>query len=407
MRIPIQPQASAATIGQPDSLPAIEAALAQSGLFQPMPEALLPRYHAAQYASHCRHVRLSVGLLLVIFDLFCLVQRSSAPELVTLSSWLRLAVLTPLGLAYIGLDSAGRLGRLQQPALLVLSATCALISAVLCVRTTSLTSLSDIRATPLVLLTTGLVLRLTPAATAVNAVVCALPFIGGIALSAVVPRAEIPSLIVTEIGYGALTWGFSTMLSKRDRMLFLLREADQIRREELAVQNAGLRAENQTDSLTGCANRRCFDSSLAEAWAACLRAGEPLGLIMFDIDHFKRFNDHYGHQGGDDCLARLAAAAARQVRAGDVIARYGGEEFAVLMPGATPPVTAAAAERIRAAVAALAMPHEGVAPGAVVSISLGVASQVPRDAQGANRLVERADQNLYEAKRHGRNRVHA
>ena len=115
MRIPIQPQASAATIGQPDSLPAIEAALAQSGLFQPMPEALLPRYHAAQYASHCRHVRLSVGLLLVIFDLFCLVQRSSAPELVTLSSWLRLAVLTRLALPTFGLIRLAGLGGCNSP----------------------------------------------------------------------------------------------------------------------------------------------------------------------------------------------------------------------------------------------------------------------------------------------------
>ena len=128
---------------------------------------------------------------------------------------------------------------------------------------------------------------------------------------------------------------------------------------------------------------------------------------MIDIDHFKRFNDHYGHQQGDTCLRSVARRARRGIRDGDLIARYGGEEFAVILPGTSLSAALRVAERVRAVVSELAMPHEGVSPGATVSISLGVASMMPDDATAPNRLIEIADRHLYAAKRAGRNRVSA
>ena len=126
---------------------------------------------------------------------------------------------------------------------------------------------------------------------------------------------------------------------------------------------------------------------------------------MIDIDNFKLFNDHYGHQGGDDCLRRVARAAQSEMRAGDLMARYGGEEFAVIAPGASLPAALGLAERLRRAVASLALPHEGAARGDTVTISLGAASMTPAGADTSATLIATADRNLYAAKRAGRNRV--
>ena len=118
---------------------------------------------------------------------------------------------------------------------------------------------------------------------------------------------------------------------------------------------------------------------------------------MIDVDHFKSFKDHYGHQGGDECLRRIAQQGRPEIRDTDLLARYGGEEFAVILPGATLAVTHT--------VAAMAIPHEGAGPGCLVSISLGVASLTPGAASQPASLVEAADRCLYAAKHAGRNRV--
>jgi diguanylate cyclase (GGDEF)-like protein len=239
----------------------------------------------------------------------------------------------------------------------------------------------------------------------VNAGLSATCFISAVLSSAVVPRAELGSLFLEVLAIAAASIAFSLQLERRDRRVFLLTLREKIRREAMAAHNRGLLAQVQTDALTGVANRRGFDVRLAKGWSDGLAAIAPLGLIMLDIDHFKKFNDVYGHQGGDDCLRRVAAAMRGQIRAGDLLARYGGEEFCVVMPGATLAAAAQVAERIRAAVADLRLPHAGVGADAVVTVSLGAASLVPSNPGGARQLIERADHHLYVAKRAGRNRV--
>jgi len=159
------------------------------------------------------------------------------------------------------------------------------------------------------------------------------------------------------------------------------------------------------DGLTGIANRRQFDDVLEREWRDAERSRSPLALLMIDVDHFKLYNDRYGHQHGDDVLVRIARAIAADVkRPGDLAARYGGEEFVVILRATKERSALVVAERIRVAISALGIPHATTQAG-IVSVSIGVAVLVPVRNQTRAMLLETADKALYEAKRLGRNRI--
>ena len=175
---------------------------------------------------------------------------------------------------------------------------------------------------------------------------------------------------------------------------------------KLAEANAELERISLTDGLTGVANRRHFDQRLRDEWLRATREGTPLALLLADVDHFKRYNDTYGHQLGDRCLAAVAGALRDQTgRSSDFVARYGGEEFAVVLPNTEIDGAAAVGERLRAAVAALAIPHSASSAGPIVSLSLGAAVAHPTAGATETTLITTADAALYRAKETGRNRV--
>ena len=168
---------------------------------------------------------------------------------------------------------------------------------------------------------------------------------------------------------------------------------------------SALKALASSDGLTGLANRRSFDQALAIEWARAQRTRSPLSLLLVDVDHFKLYNDLHGHQKGDDCLRAVAASMAANLRPADVAARYGGEEFAVLMPDCAHDAALSAGERLREAVARVRLAHGAPKAGSLVTLSIGVATEVPMDDIHSDLLVAKADQALYAAKHGGRDRV--
>jgi diguanylate cyclase (GGDEF)-like protein/PAS domain S-box-containing protein len=158
------------------------------------------------------------------------------------------------------------------------------------------------------------------------------------------------------------------------------------------------------DGLTGLANRRCFDSTLGAEWSRALRQQQPLSLLMVDVDNFKAYNDANGHLGGDECLKRIAAAVASEMRANDLVARYGGEEFAVILPNQSLKGAAIVAERIRCRVEQLKVPN-GRGVNEHVTVSIGAATAIASSDSTACQLVATADAALYRAKHMGRNRI--
>jgi diguanylate cyclase (GGDEF)-like protein len=161
------------------------------------------------------------------------------------------------------------------------------------------------------------------------------------------------------------------------------------------------------DALTHIPNRRRFDETLLSEWKRAIRDATPLSLIMIDIDYFKQYNDYYGHGAGDICLQRVAAALTKSlVRPSDLIARYGGEEFVVILPDTNQKAALQVAERLRESVVKLALPHARSEIDAVVTISLGVATQTKRPEDlSPQTLNDAADNALYLAKEKGRNCV--
>ena len=178
-------------------------------------------------------------------------------------------------------------------------------------------------------------------------------------------------------------------------------------RTQLTVkrQADALRALTLTDSLTGVANRRAFSERIDNEWRRAVRTGLPMSLILADVDHFKMYNDHYGHQAGDAALSQGAHAMCRAAnRAQDLVARYGGEEFAVLLPETDAHGAACVAQRVLDELAALGMAHAVSPTGPLLTVSMGIASLVPDRSGSSAALIRSADALLYQAKAEGRNR---
>ena len=189
---------------------------------------------------------------------------------------------------------------------------------------------------------------------------------------------------------------------ERDEAFRALEES----REKLAEANLALQKLSSLDGLTGIANRRSFDETLQKEWNRSIRGEKSIGLIMLDIDFFKLYNDHYGHQGGDDCLKRVAKGLESAIhRETDLLARYGGEEFSTVLPDTDLNGAIKVAEEMRLTIKDLRIEHAKSKVTDIVSISIGVSAVIPLQGMNQEVLIAAADQALYKAKEEGRDMV--
>lgn len=196
-----------------------------------------------------------------------------------------------------------------------------------------------------------------------------------------------------------------TLKQERDTRLAREQELVQLTRQ-LQDSNEVLQQISILDELTGIANRRHFNMVLVQEWRRSTREATPLSVVLIDIDHFKRYNDVYGHLQGDQCLKKVASTLGSALkRSTDLLARFGGEEFVVLLPRTSVRGAAALAKTLRTAIENLRMEHVGSPDIQQVSISIGVATMIPERCANADALIAAADKALYEAKNLGRNQV--
>jgi diguanylate cyclase (GGDEF)-like protein len=213
----------------------------------------------------------------------------------------------------------------------------------------------------------------------------------------------LPTQATDEIG--ELARDFANMADRIQGAHEQLELQVQDRTAALEEANRQLQVLSTTDGLTGLANRRHFDEVLVSEWRRALRAGTQLSLMLIDVDYFKKYNDHYGHQAGDDCLRRVAKTLeAHALRAGDRVARYGGEEFALITTTLHAEKSLQHAQALCNSLEQMALPH-GMSPFGFVTASIGVAVIVPAEGRTAEHLLKQADLALYCAKAQGRNQA--
>jgi diguanylate cyclase (GGDEF)-like protein len=209
-------------------------------------------------------------------------------------------------------------------------------------------------------------------------------------------------------GSGGYAWRIQQLKATEKRLTRLVEERTaevHERSEELKVANAMLAELATIDPLTNVANRRRFTTFLNQEWQRAQRTKSPLSLLLIDVDHFKAYNDSYGHQAGDDCLRKVGGVLNDTIqRAGDLAARYGGEEFVVILSDTNPAGALAIAETICGALETAAIPHAASPVSARVTVSIGVATAHPDQHSSPNDLIAACDRALYRAKESGRNR---
>lgn len=214
-------------------------------------------------------------------------------------------------------------------------------------------------------------------------------------------HAWISGIIVT----GA-AWLFNRLLLDTQLRDFRNRKKIEQQARELRHANDQLQRLAMIDGLTQVSNRRFFDERLDQEWRRLARSGEPLSLILCDVDYFKKYNDTYGHLAGDVCLQQVAKALQLAVkRPADVVARYGGEEFVIILPETGAAGALHVADQILRQVSSLRIPHRSSDIADHVTVSVGVATTIPSLDTVPSQLVQKADESLYNAKQNGRNRV--
>jgi diguanylate cyclase (GGDEF)-like protein len=375
----------------------------------------LERQFIEQYVHEWRrHEVFSAIVALILYDSFLVVDAQTIPDVLDLSIRVRLGIVSPLILFGAWIHWKGLPVRFRQAYMAFTSVACTASVIYFQAKTRSPQAAYYMFGVLPIIVYANVVQRI-PFWTALAA--------SGLTLIATVTGASHitsvpPEALTTFVQVAAVTLILTLIASYRlehdlrDRFLLrlrdeLLRSRERVLMAQLGHANRQLRQLSETDALTGIANRRSFEHQLAQCCQRARQTRAPLSLLLLDVDHFKQYNDFYGHPAGDQCLREVVTAMQSALRAtGDVIARYGGEEFAAILPESSEAEALEIAERVRKAVLAAALPHEKSASAHCVTISVGAATLQGGDHRlSPESLIKIADAMLYQAKIAGRNRV--
>ncbi|NYT71140.1 diguanylate cyclase [Halomonas sp. QX-2] len=341
----------------------------------------------------------------IIYCLFLINDHSFRPDTFTTALTLRVGVMLPFGLpilwwVYRGVSPAQRETLMAST---VIVAT--VISCLIFAESTVPYSYLDVFSFGLILLVGNIVYSLRFNYACVSSAICIFIILLFVLSYDPMPPEAKRLAIFTIIAQALFTLVANYRFEQSERTSYLHVLKEKIRAGYYLKDNQELSRMSVTDPLTNLANRRQFDTVFPVRWQEATDKGLCLGLVVIDIDHFKAYNDYYGHPQGDECLRQVATAMQANSRDADLVVRFGGEEFVVLIANASPEAAKPAAERIRHNVEALEIPNHGVSAQSVVTVSVGVAVLYPKVSLAPAELLSQADEALYEAKRQGRNRV--
>lgn len=397
---------------QSEESPSAEAGHAErveQTLAQGFPALSFPQALETHFLSHAeaarRRVITEAGVAAVgLFASMVVADVLLTPDTLRFALWMRLAVFAPVVLLGLAVLNALRMPWVTEWLIVLAGMLAVTLTALILLQAQGPWAIARLVEINIIVVYTCTLARFWPALA-----LCLFTFVVQLGLASTLPDFTGVLALNTSLLLGAImvfTLHGNYTLERDERMAYLLAQREQALQHALQVSHAQLAHLAKTDALTEVANRRHAEDFLAQTWAHAQQRQSPMALVMIDIDHFKRYNDHHGHLSGDRCLQAVARAlSACSRRAGDLVARLGGEEFVLVMSDIDHASALNVAQRIQASVQALGWPHAGSPGLPVVTVSVGVASMRPRPGSDAMLLLKRADDALYAAKAQGRNRV--
>lgn len=364
-------------------------------------------------AQRLRHLLVSGALSMLVFNGFLVADWLVAPDVLQEAVKVRLGLFTPLFLLVLGFAALCFQWVIRQlpmwfiEGVVLMSSLCAAAAVAYILSITQSDGRVFYHAGFLVVLAYSNVVQRQRFwyAVASSAAVMAMHLWCAHYIAAPEPRL-LPPLMTVLLATAFFTLVANYALERDERRQFLLSLRRRHLLQELDGVHAKLQRISRVDGLTGVFNRHHAQETLEHAWRRAAHDGSTMAVILVDVDHFKKYNDHHGHQAGDLCLQQVAQALSQSLRRPtDLVARYGGEEFIALLPQADAAQATQAAERMRQAVEQLGLAHEASDTAPVVTVSVGVAMSKATPTRDSAALVEAADQALYHAKHRGRNRV--